>query len=563
MATAAAPIRTVSDAELIQELNILQDLSRTHRDEYLGAKHFDTVRDLYNLNPPPVAAPSFRPYVNIPQFQQLMLMEASDLADSDPKIYIMGPNSKRDEEREQAFLGQWHRGNFSLQILYASLWSLLGGTGFLQTGFDPLSRRGTGECYLRWRDPASCYPDPASTSEEDWYYFQVVERMWPDEIRRRFPRAYVTRAGDPITPSGIPADNSQTWGMGKLRMPPGPMSAIGNQPSERSMGPSDGRRDVRFTFIFDSNIKEIVRDLAGSATPTDNVVPAKFELRFPNGRYIVDCDGDVLFDGDNPHPMHQFPITRVLSLPALTSFWCPPPSRYTIDLQDLASRMLRQVFENFVRTNNCIWMIDSSSDVTRENFSGLPGEMVVYSATGKPPELKNPPQFPAHFLTYPQFLLSLQKELQGFPPSREGKTGSGNVGTDLYDSSIMQSQAITRLRAKLLATAVQRVSEQTFYCMAKYQGRSRYPNYEAGFKLTDWAPIDPDKQKDYEVFLDPASIRPISAQALRKLVPELRKLQMVDTLSGLEMLDIPGAQQIAERIEVEKALEALAKLKRR
>ena len=559
-ATAPRPIS--NDTLLIRELDTLQDLSRTHRDDYLGNNHFGTVRDLYNLAPPVVSAPSYRPYVNIPQFQALMLMEASDLADTDPVIYITGPGGKQDKEREASFMGQWHRGHFSLQILYASLWSLLGGTGFIQTGYDPLARRGVGETYISYLDPSTCFPDPAATSESDWYYFIVERRLWPDEIRRRFPRAWVTRPGDPLPATGVPTGDNQ-WGAGKLQMPPGPMSAIGNQPSSQAMGPSDGRRTVRYTFIYDSNVREIARNLAGSDATLDQAIPAKFELMFPNGRYIVDCDGVVLFDGDNPHPLSQFPITRVISLPALTSFWCPPPSRYTIDLQDLASRMLRQVFENFVRTNNSLWVLDGASGLTRENFSGLPGEIVTIDAQGKEPKLVTPPQFPAHFLTYPQFLLSLQKELQGFPPSREGKTGSGNVGTDLFDSSIMQSQAITRLRAKLLATSIQRISESVFYCMAKYQTKGRYPAFENGFKLTDWTSIEPDKVKDYEVFLDPASVRPISGNALRKLVPELRKLQMIDTRSALNLMNIPGAEEIATGIETEKALEALAKLRKR
>ncbi|SRR6266498_99625 len=561
MATKAATIS--NESLLIRELDTLQELSRNHRDNYLGANFFSGVRDVYNLTPPAVAAPTFRPYVNIPQFQSLMLMEASDLADSDPKIYITGPDGKQDHEREAAFNGQWHRGQFSLQILYASLWSLLGGTGFIQVGYDPLARRGSGETYLRWRDPSTCYPDPASTSETDWYYFQIEERLWPDEIRRRFPRAYPTGIGQATPSSGMGGSEHQWGSSGNLRMPPGPMSAVGNQPAERTLGPADGRRTVRYTFIYDSNVREIVKDAAGSSTPTDRVIPAKFELLFPNGRYIVDCDGVVLFDGDNPYPMAQFPIARILSLPALTSFWCPPPSRYTYELQDLASRMLRQVFENFVRTNNSVWVLDGNSGLTRENFSGLPGEIVMIDGNGKPPVQVAPPPFPAQALNFPQFLLALQKELQGFPPSREGKTGSGNVGTDLFDSSVMQSQAITRLRAKLLATGVQRISELAFYTMAKYQLKGRYPSFENGLKLTDWKSIEPDKMRDYEVFLDPASIRPISASALRKMVPELRKLQVMDTRSALGMLDIPGADEIANRIEAEKALEALSKLKRR
>jgi hypothetical protein len=567
MSTSAQHQRVPSaDEQLIRELDTLQDLSRAHRDEFLGANWLSDIRDLYNLRPPIVTAPTFRPPISVPQLQMLILMEASDLSDNTPKLYITGPDGKRDRQRETALMAQWRSANVNLNLMYASIWSLLGGTGFLQVGFDPYMRYGKGETFCKWLDPNACFPDPAALGEDDWYYFQLEARLWLDEVRRRFPAAWVKLGRDPI-PSGVPPSSSG-YGSSPLTMPPGPMSTQGRLPSDRNNGPTDGRYRVRYTFIYDANTREVAKAGAGSSVATDKVLPAKYELMYPHGRYIVDCENIVLYDGDNPHPMSQFPIIRLLGLPALTSFWAPPPPRFTLDLQNLAERMLKQTFENAVRLNNGVWMIDAACGVTSENFGGLPGEIVIYNTQGKPPELKIPGAFPAHFLQYPKLLLDLQKELWGFSQAREGKPGSGNVGTELFDSAVMQSQSITRLRAKLLASSVQRLSQIFFYHMARYQMHAKLPNFnstesEDGFDMVDWEGVNDHQLKDYEIYMDPASIQPMSASALRKLVPDLRKLKMLDTRSGLEMLNIPGSEEIAKGLETEGALEALSRLKRR
>lgn len=566
MATIATRRKTADDMTpenlLIRELDTLQDLSDAHRDEFLGANWFQDVRDLYNLQPPIINAPSFRPPINVPQLQVLALQESTDLASNVLKVYITGPDGKRDHQREQALMAQWRSGFYNLSIMYATIWSMLGGTGFLQVGYDPLARRGMGETTVRWRDPSTVHPDPASTGEQDWYYVQVTQRMWPDEIRRRFPAAFTRGVKAPAAATGVTPQSDDSGS--RLQMPPGPMSTVGQLKEERALGPSDGRLKVRYSFIWDSNVKEVARDGAGSNAALQHSVPAKFELLYPNGRWIVDVEGfGVLADGDNPHPMREFPIVRVLGLPALTSFWATPPPRFTKDLQDLAVRMLKQVFENAVRVNNLQVFLDENSGLTPEDYAGLPGEIRVISSQGKEPKTIAPPAFPAHFIQYPQFLLQLQKELWGYTQQRQGNAGAGNVGADLFESAVAQSQTLTRLRGMMLAGSMQRLSELVFYHMAKFQKRGRYPDFEAGFKLTDWKGIEPGDIEKFGVYLDPASVQPMSVSALRRLIPDLRKLQMLDTRSALDMLNIPGAGEIAESLEQEKALEALARLKKR
>jgi hypothetical protein len=86
-------------------------------------------------------------------------------------------------------------------------------------------------------------------------------------------------------------------------------------------------------------------------------------------------------------------------------------------------------------------------------------------------------------------------------------------------------------------------------------GDSSRPN-----KVT-WQPDE--AAEDYDVRLSDGSIRPMSESALRSMVIELRKANLIDARHALQLLDIPDWEEIAEALEKEMQLAALAKLQRK
>ena len=575
MATPAQPTSSVARARLsndrlYRQVDELHTLSADYRREFLGEDFFQQMRDLYTLsNIVDTNVPSFRPRVTVPQLQMLTLNEASDLADMMPKIYLVHDKECRNKARESALQAEWRQGYFNLEIMYATIWAMLAGTGFIQVGFDPTARRGMGRVWIRSNDPESIYPDPASMDDVEWYYCVKVDRQYPEEIVRRFPaaRRLLSRMGD-ASAARLPRNQLTNPGLGYgLKMPPGPMRTGAPLEDNQPMGPGDGRWELRYLFVNDPSAEDIAKAAGGSKFDTSKIVPARFKQRWPDGRLVVECEGEIIFDDHNPFPKGQdgnntIPYIRICALPPLTGFWAPPPTRFTRDLQYLAQRMLTQVFENAVRLNNGVWFIDESTGLSAEDFGGIPAEVRVINANSRYPELRLPKPFPTHMLEYPKYLLALQKELAGFSQSRQGETQKGNIASDLFDASVFQSQAMTRMRAKLLAQSVQRVAEQVFYLMATYYPENtRFPNFGDKFNLVEWGQGGaPD---EWNVYLDPGSIRPVSSAALKRMVPALKQSGMLDTRTALEWMDVPGAQEIAENIEAEKALEALARIKRR
>lgn len=546
-------------SSLARQIDTLQQLSSNYRDEVFGDNWFKDLRDFYNLATNPAQYPSFRPPVNVPQFQLLSVTEASDLADSNPKIYIT-KGDKRVKDRETALQSEWRDSYVNNQLMLASVWSLLNGNGYIQIGFDPYARAGKGKVWVRMRDPETVYSDAACTSEDDWYYLILEDRVWPEEVRSRFPLTGRHIKAEP--PSAVkPADEYNAAHSSKLRVLPGPMSVRNPLNEQPQLNTGDGRVRLRYLYIFDGTVLDIAKDKAGSATKVDKLIPAQFELKWPNGRLVVECEGTILYDGDNPIPNRNFGLVRIQGMPALNSFYAPPPYRFVRGIQNVAERLFTAAFENAQRLNNGVWFIDENTGISAEDFGGIPAEVRIIASNARVPECKMPQAFPAHFLEYPKFLLSLEKELMGFSNARQGESGKGNVGVDLFDAAVFQSQSMTRMRAKLMAESVYRVAQQMFMLMAAYYKDYDFPDFSDEFQMRKWEKIT--NPQEFSLYLDPASVRPISQAAMQKMIPVMRKEGLLDTRTALEAMDFPGSGEISEQLEKEKALEAIARLKRR
>lgn len=550
------------ESQVIAGIDELQRLSSSYRDEVLGATHFADVKKFYQLDEPVSKSPSFRPKVSVPELQMLFFQEASELSDTSPRVHIKYKD-KREKDREKVFQQEWREGFFNNRILEATIWSLFSCNGYLQPGFDPLARMGQGQVWLRSRRPDTVFPDPRASSEDNWSFVIWEDDLYIEQIIDLYPE----RANDLLEASkkeGSTKRSIPTSADGWMSLPPGPLrSGPGQAPWERIQLGS-GRKKLRTCFVYDFTVED-VEEIGGD--PENKLIARpQYKLRYPNGRMIVDCDGIVLFDDNNPFPLRKFPLVRVPALPALFGFYPPPPSRFSKGLQDLSARMLTQVFENAVRLNNPVWFIPKDTGIDPDMFGGIPSEVQVIAANAsRMPELRATTPFPQHYLQYPQYLLDKQKQLQGFFPARRGESGKGNVSGDMFDASVLQSQFLTKLRAKLLAESLQRVSEIVFYLMVERYLKDRaFADFRAEQESAEvtWKGTEGQVADDFAILLDPGSIQTMSEAALRQMVIGLRGAGMMDPRTGLELMNVPGADEIATNIEQEQARAALANVQR-
>lgn len=538
------------ESKLCEQIRRLRDASESRKIRLYGENWAKKMREFYMMvEGDDQILPSFRPLVQVPELQTIILNEAADLSDSVPKIYLTkGDHRQREEEVEKGLQAQWTEGAYNIQLMYASLWSELWGTSFVQVGFEPNASEGKGEVWIEACDPSTVFPDPNAKMDKDCTYWIKEDKMYLDAIEARWPeqagRIKLKRTGPAAGP-------------GNMRFPPGPMRKVLNFfSSGRGTAideESDGRFIVRTCYVRDASVMENPKE----TKEDDPLAQPKYVPRFPGGRMIVECEGIILFDGENPVPKGLFPFVSCFGLPAIYGIFAPPPVKFTLGLQDLAQRMLSQVYENACRLNNGVWVIDQASEINTEDFGGMPAEIVEYATSGKPPEVKYPPPMPQQMTDLPDRLLDKQRKIQGYTEARQGNAPAGNVSAPLYDNAITQSQAMTRLRARMFAESIRSIAELVFLLMAKYFSSERFFSYVGpeGVDGYHWKGQIEDYEK-FKVFVDPGSVKPMSSAALRNLVPVLKQLGLIDPETALEWLQVPGADKIKERLEAAAATAA-------
>jgi hypothetical protein len=547
--TSTKDIRSRQIDELVRQSN-------TARNEVYGPNASEDAKNFYNLFERTRRMPTFRPRIAAPQLQLLLLAEAADVTDTNIRVFIH-KNDERDKQREKAFQEHWKQEFFNLQLLMAQVYAQFSATSFLQVGNDPLAKRGKGNVWLRARLSDKVHVDPVSPWPEDWSWLVLEDQVYLDRIKRDTPdhTEGIKRAtGNSANLAGGPAGN--------LEMPPGPMSVTVRGLPEGESYSTDGLMTRRTCYCLDSTLRNVTDREAFEFKKNDIPVPQAL-LKYPNGRMIVDVEGTILVDGHSWVPLpDMWPAYPVWAVPPWDNVWCPAPMKYTKSLQDAAEQQMTNTFENAKRLNQGMMVLHESTGLNANSVGGLPGEIVVVAANSQPGQgidIKYPPAFPAQMIQLPQVYLALQKELRGASAARTGQLSPGNVGADLFEAAVSQSQSGARLTARLFSWSVQKVVELLFYTMSKSYTDER--SFRDKDEVTKWMP---DTATDeYQIQIPEGVIRPMSQSALRSMVIELKKAAMIDTRHALEMLDIPDADEIADAVENEMKLAALAKLGRK
>lgn len=537
----------------VRQMEELIRQSEDAKKEVYGPNHDQTVQEFYNLFETTRKMPSYRPRILAPQLQILLLKEAAEATDSNIRVYI-NKKDARDKDREKAFQEHWKKNFFGLQLLMSQVYAQFSGTSFVQGGNDSLARQGRGNVWIRARKQGKVYVDPVSPWSEDWSWLIIEDDVYLDRVKKETPhhtegiRKETARS---VNLAGSPA--------GTLELPPGPMSLTARGlPYGGDETTTTGLLKRRTGYFIDTTKREVTEAEKRKFEEKNLPIPESLPM-YPQGRMIVEVEGQVLVDGHSWVPLPDiWPIVPVWALPPWDNVWCPAPMKYTKSLQDAAEQQMTNTYENARRLNNGMMIIHESTGLTANTVGGMPGEIQVVAANSPPGQgvqILYPPPFPPQMITLPQSYLALQKELRGATDARQGNMAPGNVGPDLFEAAVSQSSAGSRLTARFFAYSVQKIVELTFYTMAMSYTEER--TFREGTKVAKWSPVEGDD--DYEIMVPEGSVRPLSESALRNLAIELKKANMISVRRGLEMIDFPDADEAAEEIEKEMALAAIAK----
>lgn len=544
--------------------NLAEESDRVRKEE-ARMDMFDKYLDIYHGKHWSENMPSYKPPVVVNELRTLILSEASDLSESQLRMYVTkDPRlGGRDEDVERAIRAVWARNQIDLKLVYAACWALIVGTGFLRVQWDPNATYGLGDVVVDDIDPRYVLPDPDAMDDRRWSYVIVENTLDLMEIRSMFPTA------------GWRVKPEQRWSVrdrnSSGQAPDNITSNVYSGPMSDSTlvgkgvyGYKKARARVLDCFVKDDSVEITVdeeKDIDGRPILGEDGNPILRQRRvakYPHGRRIIGANGIILFDGPNPNPNGDFGLLRVILEPALGTFWSRGFVQQTMELQLAADKMMSGIVENSLRLNNGIVVATTNTGVDWESYSAIPGQIVQINQ-GSQFDIKYPNAMPADMVQAPWRMLDMQRRLLGFPDPRAGVSGRGNTSAELTETEISQAQAPTRLRGRMLYHTVQRLAEMIFARMAHgYLTERVIPAVEGeSFKPVTWKPLD--KPERYNIYVDPASFQVMSKTMLRRIGMALFKMRAIDRKSLLESIGWPNWQQMA--MSMDQADQEVARLK--
>lgn len=548
--------QSAREARLWGWLDTMARESAKVRSEEAEYDKFGDMLDLFYGRHWPSTMPSYKPPVVANELRSLILSEASDLADATPRVYITKDPRKggRDKVAEAAFYATWARNAVDLEYIYASVWALTVGTGFMQARWNPDLAGGLGDVEVFHRDPRTILPDPDCVDDKRWAFVGVEEYLDLAEVWRLFPvsgrdvnpeeEKLVTGGG----PSTVSLETSRSgYYVGPLYEGMGTYLAT-------PAGYKKNRVRVLDFLVKDPAVQEISSDKMnpdGTTARDENgraILEVKVTAKYPRGRRIVGANGKILFDGPNPNPGGDFGLVRVILEPALSRFWSQGFTHQTGQLQLSANKLLSSIVENAIRLNNGVIVATGNTGLDWESFAGIPAQILRINP-GSQLDIKYPNPMPPDMVQAPWRMLDLQRRILGFSDARTGVPGRGNVSSDLTETEIAQSQSITRLRARLMYDSIKRLAEMIFARMAYGYTTTRViPSVsENQFDQIEWEPLE--HPQNYSLYVDPASFTVMSRTMLRRLSTLLFKLKAIDRKALLETIGWPDAMETATRLD--------------
>ena len=334
---------------------------------------------------------------------------------------------------------------------------------------------------------------------------------------------------------------------------------------QMSVGPLGSGTDTRIVeyFLMLDDGRKVAKDIDGDETALLNPDSIQTVPAYPNGRLIVRADRVHLYDGPNPYKKFNFIPVQVH--PSRNNFWAPPPIRLVVQLQEIAQTLTRQNIENTVRLNNGLVLINEAAGLNADSVMGLPGERVLVKSpdgVDKAIKILTPPQFGGEMWNVPDKLLDKLHKDFGDNATRQGQTGAGNTSGDLFATSLSQASRLTQVRARLLQPSVKLALEMVYETMLQFQNAVMFPlpnEQSSAIEFIKWAGADPMEVDDWELMVDPASMKAMSSGVARQYALLLRNAGLLTVKDTLISLGWPDAERIAADVDQDQKMQLLAK----
>lgn len=377
-----------ADKTLVSDLETLFEAAKRDRQSYerqwmtnmafFQNYHWHYFNDVTRRLERPVVPP-WRVLMVVNLVRGQVLTKYAKLVQSRPQAHAQ-PRSDEPEDKQQAEVCDslleylWTTDGSESAVKRALMWAIITGTGILKTYWN----KGAGTLLTYPQTTTMVGPDgvpqevahpkaaePVTDQKGEPIYLGEVEtcEVSPFEL---FP-----------DPFGLTFADKSWCFVQKLRSSEYVMERYGVEVEPRPIQP-------------DQFLEGQMASLAGNAVqPKSGVLVKEFWQRstkkYPQGRYIVYLDEQVLYEGPNPYPKCQLPFAAFVDIPVPGRFWGESMVTDMIDSQRNLNKSRSQAIEiRNLMAKPKYFVVKGALDVGK-TITSAPGEIVEYNlVTGAP-----------------------------------------------------------------------------------------------------------------------------------------------------------------------------------
>lgn len=480
---------------------------------------------------------------------------------ADPGVPVYDMMSSVGRDLEKALEANWNNTQAVTQV-EAALWdTLIFGTGFLKSTWNPALEGGLGDAEMVRVDPWRFYPDPQGTSMDTCNYFIEARDMSLQELDRRWPgSSRLVREQSVAGAENI--DRKPLLGSNQSRYPlANPAGLNGNAP--RYGLPGGGRQSVgdiydRGVTVYEAWIREHSSEKWTDEDGRErDAVDDHWRVYVVAGNAVIMEAAATEIYGHGRHP-----YSRLVSQD-MGEFWGIALVDHLIPLQLALNRLLAAAQQHAELTGNPVLLEDARSGITRTQVINRPGQR-VQKATGSDVKWLDPPPLSPVVMQLIEFYQNQMERVSGLSAIVRGMAPTGRNAQGVLDS--VQEAAFVRVRAALrnLEVTLREAGTLNASLIAEFYTQPRILALTGSETMTPlmlrarhfYVPDDSGQSQPlkFSLWIQAGSSVPTSRGARAAEADMLYAMGAIDRKAVLDAHDYPNRQAILERVGAEQAV---------
>lgn len=512
----------------------------TERQWYLNLAFYSGKQNVALLRPETVGsittsklyvppAPPWRSRPVINKIRPTIRQELAQLTNNKPSASVV-PSSAEDRDMYAAMAGEqiWENLYIDHKLKFvfrrAMWWSLLCGTGFIKTYWDPTKgkmvtiesptgniQRPEGDiCYTAETPFNVLVPDLRAEEIEDQPFIIHAQSKSPEWVQMRYGKALGNGKASGDDANDLLEDSF--------------LNLVGAQQPEKHKN----------MIVYECWVK-----------------PGAHPL-FPEGAFYT-MVGNQIVQGQIglPYSHQQYPFAKIDHIPG-GKFYCTSSVEDLIPLQKEYNRTRGQIIEAKNRMGKP-QLYGPRGSVDPKKITSEPGLFIEYTPGFEPPKVLTPVPLPAYIIQELDRINQDWNEISGQSQVSKGEVPPGVTAATAI--SFLQERDETKLSPTFdsFEEAIEKIARHSLIYVKDYwdiERKIKITGPDGSFDVMAFQ--GSDLRDNLDIRIEAGSSLPVSKAARQALIMDLMKMGFVMPQQGLEVMDMGGLNKIYERLQVDR-----------